>query len=378
MVAKSLDREENSLYNLEITAVNVEESKRSRARLVVEVLDSNDNPPRFPNENYTAIIMSNITIGSQIFQVKAVDDDPVNSQQLLYYLVNHKHVFQILPESGKVLVRNKIRVDRLRKFNLIVVAFDGIHRTVKSLTIKVIPINEYRPYFERLEYRVKVSEAVSVGTSVMKLSARDNDYGDLGALNFSVVSGNSLAYFTIDSTGEIRTTKPLLTSRTRNFTLEIIVRDRGSPPRYSLKNAIVRISVENLQNHRVKFDLPLYHVTLLENTPVGSKILTVRAMSGVGKRKLDTAKKERLMRKRSKKIFYSISQQDGNEAFRVGRHSGDVKTAKNLDFEERKRFRSVPGYGFFFLRITFFLCKEISDCSNKTTLILKRLGLQLD
>ena len=340
MVALSLDREENPRYNLEITAVNVEEGKRSKAMLAVKVLDSNDNAPRFPKHNYTTTIMSNISIGTQIFQVKAEDDDPIDSQQIRYHLVNHKHVFQILSESGKVLVRNKIRVDRLRSFNLIVLALDGVHRAVKSLTVRVIPVNEHRPYFERLEYRVKVSEAVTIGTSVIKLSARDHDYGALGDLNYSIVGGNS-PYFSIDSEGIITTTKFLRNSKARNFTLTVSVRDRGSPPKYSLKYATVRIFVEHVEHHKVKFDLPQYFVTILENTPIGSKILEVRAVSGIGTRKFDDAKAQRRFRIRSKKIYYTVSQQDGDRIFHVGRHNGYVRTIKRLDYETRSQYRSV-------------------------------------
>lgn len=305
--------------------------------LSINVVDTNDNAPVFTLTNYSVTILSNRSSGSEVFRVSATDADAGENARIRFYLLNHQSLFRMLPDSGTILLNQKLRVDRRRTFTLIVAARNGGHKTITFVTVRVLPVNEYRPFFENLQYRVKVSEAMKAGSSVIKVLAKDFDFGNNGELNFSLIAGNT-SYFSIDDAGVVRTRVSLLTLGGKNCSLTVIVGDKGTPPKRAKHIAKVYIIVEPIRKHKVTFDLKEYHVTLAENTPVGSTILTVRAITG--STKLDEIPQaERRLEKRSKRVVYSIGNPLGYLVFDIGRHTGEIRTKVRLDYEKVKEYR---------------------------------------
>ncbi|XP_044177360.1 cadherin EGF LAG seven-pass G-type receptor 3-like isoform X5 [Acropora millepora] len=342
VAAKKLDRETISLYNLTIQATNTEENKTSTKVFSVNVLDENDNEPLFSRRNYSVTIFSNLSAGSEVLRVRATDRDIGENARIRFSLLHLQSLFRILPQSGTILLNQKVRVDRRRDFTLIVAARNGAYKNIVNVVVRVIPVNENRPFFENLKYNVKVSEALKVGNSVTKVLARDFDYGTNGALNFTIIAGN-MTYFKIDEQGVVRTRKSLLTLGGLNCSLTLVVSDKGNPPKRSEHIAIVFITIEEINKHKVKFDLPIYHVAVAENTPVGATILTVRAVIGIKKPRLieNIPQVEGRLERKSKRVVYSIANPDGHLYFSIGKHTGDIKNKGSLDYEKVKEYRLV-------------------------------------
>ena len=340
MAAKTLDRETVSFYNLTIQATNTEENKTSTKVFSVNVSDENDNGPIFSRRNYSVTILSNLSAGSEVLRVRATDRDIGENARIRFSLLHLQSLFRILPQSGTILLNQKVRVDRRRDFTLIVAARNGAHKSIVNVVVRVFPVNENRPFFENLKYNIKVSEALKVGNSVTKVLARDYDYGTNGALNFTIIAGN-MTYFKIDEQGVVRTRESLLTLSGLNCSLTVVVSDKGNPPKRSEHVAMVFITIEEVNKHKVKFDLPIYHVAVAENTPVGATILSVRAVIGMKKRRLiqDIAQAERHLEKKSKRVVYSIANPNGHLYFSIDKHTGDIKNKGSLDYEKVKEYR---------------------------------------
>lgn len=332
---RRLDREKISWYNLTILAVNIDENKTSTRVLSINVTDKNDNAPVFSHTNYSVTILSNLSSGSEVFRINATDADIGENARTRFYLLNHQSLFRMLPESGTILLNQKVRVDRANSYTLIVAARNGAHKTITTVKVHVLGVNEHRPFFEIPEYKVKVSEALKAGNSVTKVLATDYDYGKNGELNFTIIAGN-VSYFSIDKEGVVKTRQSLLTRGGLNGSLTIIVSDKGTPPKRSVDVAKVYITIEEIKKHKVKFDLERYHVTIAENTPIGATILAVRAVSGVRREKLE---EQRLDRKSSKRVVYSIGNADGNRYFKIGKHTGLITTQVAMDYEKVKEYR---------------------------------------
>lgn len=66
--------------------------------------------------------------------------------------------------------------------------------------LQVVDVNEnlYAPYFPDFALRGSVKENSRAGTSVLTVSAKDDDRGRDGALRYSIKGGNGLGTFTID------------------------------------------------------------------------------------------------------------------------------------------------------------------------------------
>ncbi|PFX25926.1 Cadherin EGF LAG seven-pass G-type receptor 3 [Stylophora pistillata] len=332
---RKLDREKIPWYNLTILAVNEDENKSSTRVLSINVKDENDNAPVFSRTNYSVTLLSNQSSGSEVIRINATDADIGENARMRFYLLHHQSLFRMLPESGTILLNQKVRVDREHSYTLIVAARIGAHKSIATVQVHVLGVNEYRPFFENSEYKVKVSEALKAGNSVTKVVARDFDYGKNGELNFTIIAGN-VSYFSIDKEGVVKTRTSLLTRGGLNCSLTIIVSDRGTPTKRSEDVANLYITIDEIKKHKVKFDLERYHVTIAENTPIGATILTVRAVTGVRRGKLE---ERRLDKKSSKRVVYSIGNVDGNRHFKISKHTGKITTKVAMDYEKVKQYR---------------------------------------
>ena len=342
VASKRLDREAKSLYIITIQATNNDENKTTTKVILINVTDENDNPPVFSRHNYSVTIFSNRSIGSEVLRVNAKDADIGENARISFHLLNYRSLFRILPRSGTILLNQKIRVDRTtRPYELQVEARNGAHKSLTIVRVRVLPVNEYRPFFENLKYTIRVSEAIKTGNSVTRVLARDYDYGVNGELNFTIITGNK-TYFRIDDDGVVRTRQSLLTLGGSNYTLTVVVSDKGTPPKRSLHVADVYITIEEIQKHKVKFDLPLYHVSIAEDTPVGTSILTVRAVTGMRRTRIHgTSQAERKLDRKSRKVVYSIGNPNGYRYFSIGKHTGEIKTKAAMDYEKVKSYRYV-------------------------------------
>jgi hypothetical protein len=69
----------------------------------IEVLDTNDNSPKFTKEIYTRNILESSSIGSFVEEVQAIDADIGVNAQVVYSLMSGTDYFKIENETGMFL-----------------------------------------------------------------------------------------------------------------------------------------------------------------------------------------------------------------------------------------------------------------------------------
>lgn len=74
--------------------------------LRISLLDSNDNPPTFPNQNYRAIIDEGAAKFEPDLQVQARDIDKTSSITYSIIAGNIHNLFSIEPQTGRIIVAN--------------------------------------------------------------------------------------------------------------------------------------------------------------------------------------------------------------------------------------------------------------------------------
>ncbi|KAF3838306.1 hypothetical protein F7725_010074 [Dissostichus mawsoni] len=85
ILTKSLDREQQAVHNLILTAVDGGTPARSgTASVIVRVLDTNDNTPTFGKMNYSIKIMENSPIGTLVVHLNATDLDEGSNSDITY------------------------------------------------------------------------------------------------------------------------------------------------------------------------------------------------------------------------------------------------------------------------------------------------------
>ncbi|KAI3422308.1 Hmr-1p [Globodera pallida] len=156
------------------------------ADVQVQVLDRNDNSPRFPGEMF-GFVDEEREPEAFVTTVDAVDqDDPqTGNAQLEYSLLrnkelNGKPIFRIDPRSGKIFAMVRLDREQLaeRQFQIQVRATDGgipQREGFGNVSIRLLDVNDNPPSFEHSEYRVHVPETTPKDAPILTLVARDPD-----------------------------------------------------------------------------------------------------------------------------------------------------------------------------------------------------------
>lgn len=103
---KVLDRETKSEYVLTITASDHGvPTLSSSTKLTVNVLDKNDNSPKFTSQIYKRTLSEGIAIGTVIMTVEATDADIGVNSQILYQIISGNDVGLFTLDNDKGVLR---------------------------------------------------------------------------------------------------------------------------------------------------------------------------------------------------------------------------------------------------------------------------------
>lgn len=139
--------------------------------------------------------------------------------------------------------------------------------------------NQFSPLFVGGPYEEIIRENVPVGTSVLQVSASDNDPQGSAFSNISyvLIGDDSMpSYFTLNSiTGTISVRASLTAETLAMYQGRVVAYDGGAPPRSA--TAVAKITV--LRNlFEPQFNKRNYETEILETIAVGTSILQVRAV----------------------------------------------------------------------------------------------------
>ncbi|XP_071362567.1 protocadherin Fat 3 [Trachinotus anak] len=284
-IASSLDRETFPVFTLKVEVRDKAERgtrRSSVATLSIILEDVNDCAPAFIPSSYNARVLEDLPPGAVITWVQAKDPDIGPGGQVRYSLINDFNgTFEINAVSGVLRIRKELDFEKQQLFNLTVLAEDRGAPSLRSQTfveVEVVDVNEnlYAPYFPDFAVRGSVKENSRAGTSVLTVSAKDDDKGRDGVLRYSVRGGSGLGTFTIDEDTGVIYTAGILDCETKDsYWLTVHATDRGVTP---LSASIeVFIQVEDVNDNAPLTSDPIYHPVVMENSPKDVSIIHIQA-----------------------------------------------------------------------------------------------------
>lgn len=103
LTAKTLDREIQAKYQLQITAQNRGSTTAGHCNLTIIVDDENDNDPNFEQNKYEVALSEDVPPGTKVLTAKAHDADMGINAKITYSLSNQtENVFQIDNKTGVI------------------------------------------------------------------------------------------------------------------------------------------------------------------------------------------------------------------------------------------------------------------------------------
>ncbi|NXS91932.1 PCD16 protein, partial [Jacana jacana] len=325
-IVRALNREEVVQHNLTVVAADHGFPRRSATQLLsVLVLDVNDEAPTFEKPEYEAHIVENLPAGSSVLQVVATDRDLGANGQVSYGTLSGGP-FSIDPQTGLIVTTHALDREEQEQHVLTVYARDGgLPPNLSKATVRITvgDENDHAPRLESESCSVEVPENQS-HVALYTLRATDPDGGENGRLEYRVADGDPGQDFSLDPvSGVLSTARALDRERVASYSLTVVVRDHGTPPRSATMSVNVRVL--DLNDNAPGFAQATYVVEVPEDLPVGSLMLQLVA--------------EDPDEGTNGQVSYYL----GNESlgmFQVEPQSGHIRSAQPLDRERH------PSYSF--------------------------------
>ncbi|XP_038610870.1 protocadherin Fat 1 [Tachyglossus aculeatus] len=322
IVARPLDAEKKSLYNLTVEATDG--TTTIAVQVSIRVIDTNEHRPQFSSPRYEVAIPEDVAPEAELLRVHAVDGDEKN--RLVYTLQSSTHpaslkLFRLDPATGALHVAETLDHEAFRQHVLTVMVRDQdvpVKRNFARIVVDVIDANDHAPWFTSASYEGQVYESAAVGSEVLQITAIDRDQGENAEVRYSIESGNVGNAFTIDPIlGSLRTARELDQRRHREYMLVVRAVDRGLPPLSAETTAHVLVTLSD--DDAPRFSAGEYAGEVSEAAPAGTPVAEVMASSRSA-------------------VFYELSGGNEGDVFSVNPHSGVITTRKGLDFEVRASY----------------------------------------
>ncbi|KAL8616761.1 hypothetical protein ACOMHN_017798 [Nucella lapillus] len=289
---RALDRETLATYTLTITAKDSGTPQLSgTTQLKVNVMDLNDNTPRFVQSVYSTVVAEDVAQGVTVMRVSASDPDEGRNGELTYSLLGNdtEGFFSVNSSSGDIITSGVFDREKNASFEFLLVATDGggsgPRNSTARIRITIADVNDNAPKFRQVPYKTTVSANTTPGYTVLQVKAEDPDAGDNGTVGYQLLNstdntgGSSLRLFRIHSTSGAITTRTSLSQTTGYHSLLILASDNGSPALSTtgVAEIIVGDNSSSVVSPPVRFLQVTYTVDLVENAPKNTEVTTVRA-----------------------------------------------------------------------------------------------------
>ncbi|KAF5892830.1 protocadherin Fat 4, partial [Clarias magur] len=329
-VTRPLDYEAQQYY---IVTVKAEDGGRqaSLVRVYFNILDVNDNRPKFNTSVYSTSVSEDLSIGSPVLTVAASDADDGLNAQLAYSIASGDPQSQFTITNSGILQTRKLLDRETQSFYNLVIAVNDMapppairFTSTAQVSIILLDVNDCPPTFisQKMAY---IQENTAVDTVVFTAHAVDPDSGPNSYVEYSL-GGTYRSKFSIGNIdGNVKLIGELDREEMANYTLTVIAKDKGQPSLSSMME--VNMVILDVNDNTPSFSQNIYDIEIEENTLTGTDILQVFANDA------DEGT--------NGQIRFSIAGGMGNTDFRIDSVTGAIAVAKQLDREARSSYSLV-------------------------------------
>ncbi|CAK6977284.1 protocadherin gamma-A4-like isoform X3, partial [Scomber scombrus] len=326
----NLDYEKAQHYEIHVQASD-DGGLTDSCKIIVEVTDTNDNPPSINIMSKTNSISENSAPGTVVTIFNVQDPDSGENGKVACNIAeNMPFVMKATSKKFFSLITD-IDLDRERssEYNITVTCSDeGVPSLSSSvtLTLQISDVNDNAPVFDRSSYEAYIKENNTPGLSIFTVKARDDDWNQnarvsyiLEDSSFNGVPVSSYVSVSADS-GVIQAVRSFDYEQIKDFQFCIKAQDGGSPPLSSNVTVKIMIQDQNDNPPQVLYPVQTGGSLVAEMVPrsadVGylvTKVVAVDVDSG-----------------QNAWLSYKLQKATDRALFEVGLQNGEIRTIRQV------------------------------------------------
>ncbi|XP_012501269.1 PREDICTED: protocadherin gamma-A3 [Propithecus coquereli] len=330
-ILKSLDYEDAMFYELKIEAHDGP-GLFSRAKILVTVLDVNDNAPEVTVTSVTGSVPEEATAGREIALINVHDRDSGQNGKVTVFVLGNLpfNLEKSIDQYYRLVTARSLDRERVSEYNISLRATDGGSPPLSTEThipLRVTDINDNPPTFPHSFYSAYIPENNPRGASIFSVTAQDPDSDNNARITYAltedILEGAPLSsYVSINSnTGVLYALRSFDYEQFRDLQLLVTASDSGNPPLSSNVSLSLFVLDQNDNTPEILYPaLPTDGSTGVELAPrsaepgyLVTKVVAVDRDSG-----------------QNAWLSYRLLKASEPGLFTVGLHTGEVRTARAL------------------------------------------------
>ncbi|XP_053334233.1 protocadherin alpha-8-like isoform X5 [Clarias gariepinus] len=337
MIKGQLDYERKSAVEIRVQAKDKGPNPRAaHCKVLVEIIDVNDNIPEITVTSLVNTLKEDAQLDTAVGMITVIDKDSgKNGQVNLRITGSVPFRVQNSYKNNYILVLDgPLDRETTSKYNITIIATDEGTPLLSStalIAVHVSDINDNAPRFPEYVNNVYLKENSQVGDVIHMVSAFDSDVADNARISYSLlqspndVSVLSMVNINPDS-GEIYNLQSFNYEEIKTFQFKVQATDSGVPPLSSNVTVNVFILDENDNSPGILAPYSDHGAVHTENIPYSAEagyfVAKIRAVdSDSGYNAL---------------LSYHISEPKGNNLFRIGTSSGEIRTKRRMSDNDLK------------------------------------------
>ncbi|XP_023370097.1 protocadherin gamma-B4-like [Otolemur garnettii] len=284
LVSSRLDREQicgkNPACALEFEAVA--DNPLNFYHVNVEIEDINDHTPKFSQNSFELQIIESAQPGTRFILLSAHDADIGTNSLQNYQLSPNDHFSLMNKEKSdgskypELVLKMPLDREKQKSYHLTLTALDFGDPPLSStaqIQVLVIDANDNPPVFSQDIYRVSLPENASPGTTVLQVTATDQDEGINAEITFSFSEASPITQFNLNSnTGEITILNTLDFEEVKEYSIVLEAKDGGG----MIAQCTVEIEVIDENDNVPEVIFQSLPDLIMEDTELGTHIALLK------------------------------------------------------------------------------------------------------
>ncbi|XP_056151704.1 protocadherin beta-16-like [Lampris incognitus] len=324
------DYEKRRQYQIHIQASD-EGGLTDSCKIMVEIVDMNDNVPAINVMSKSNVISEDIKRGTVVTMINIQDPDSGENGKV-HCIIDENVPFTITATSSNfysLVTDSDLDRERASEYNISITCCDeGVPSLSSSVTLHlhISDVNDNAPVFERSSYEAYIVENNTPGLSIFTVKATDADWNQNARVSYiledSSVNGvpvSSYVSVSADS-GVIHAVRSFDYEHIKDFHLCVKAQDGGSPPLSSNVTVKIMIQDQNDNAPQVLYPVQTSSSVVAEMVPrsadVGylvTKVVAVDVDSG-----------------QNAWLSYKLQKATDRALFEVGLQNGEIRTIRQV------------------------------------------------